>query len=230
MDNKPVQPTDNGNNKNEKKELQPIKNKPAVKPESVKNQPVQSQTASASKENEKEEKKRLTKKQVAFILGIVLIVCATAVAIVYMILNNKPIVEENVPVLPISGTTYLVTPENVSDIDQEIKDKVAKGMFTTYMNTTWRFPDGKSASSNAIMGNSTANNYGFYFTVTISDTNETVFTSGLIPVGTQIAEIKLEKELAKGTYDAVISVQMLEEDGTPVDSNMGFAVTIVIEK
>jgi hypothetical protein len=161
---------------------------------------------------------------VLIIVGIVL-VCATAVTIVFLLRSGDA--EEEPPPVVVSGAR-VITPENVHEISMEIAEKVERGMFETYMNTTWTFPDGKSASSDAVMGNSVNNRFAFYFTVTLNDTDETVFTSGLIPVGTQIAEIVLEKDLAAGTYPAVVVVNMIDDDGEPVETNTGINVTLII--
>lgn len=175
---------------------------------------------------EQEEKKQglsSQQKMILIIVGVV-VLCATAVVIVWL-LRSKP--EEKVDMN--SAGIQIISEENVMQIEQELVEKVEKGRFKTYMNVLWRFPDGKSASSNAVMGNSPSNNYAFYFTVTLSDTGEEVFRSGLLPVGTQIEEIKLTKELSQGTYEAVVTVNMMDENGEPVETNTGFDITLVVQ-
>jgi len=175
-------------------------------------------------QDEKEKKQGLTSRQkmILIIVGIVLI-CATAVTVV-LLLTRKPAEEEMSSV-----QVPLVNMENVESINKDLEEKVELGMFETHMNTTWNFPDGStSASSNAIMGNSPNNNFAFWFTVTLSQTKETIFTSGLLPVGTQISEIVLEKELEAGKYAAVVTVNMADDDGNPIDANMGINITIIV--
>lgn len=164
--------------------------------------------------------KGLTTKQIVLILGSITIICAAVIIVIFLLRDKSDITPVGTPIINM---------ENVNEIGREVEDKVAKGMFETHMNTTWTFPDGKSPSSDAVMGNSASNNYAFYFTVTLSDTGETVFTSGLIPVGAQISEIKLEKELAAGAYSAVVAIHMVEDDGTPVENNMGINVTLNVK-
>jgi hypothetical protein len=80
------------------------------------------------------------------------------------------------------------------------------------------------------MGNSSSNTFPMWFTVTLDSTGQQVFESGLIPVGSTIAEIKLSEDLEPGTYGATVTVNMVEEDNvTPVRTNMGFSVELVIE-
>ncbi len=164
--------------------------------------------------------KGLTTKHVILILGSLVIICA-AVVIAILLLR----VPKTDP-----SAVKVINKGNLASIQADINNKVAKGMFETHMNTTWEFPDGKSASTNAVMGNSASNNYPFSFTVTLKDTKELVYTSSEIPLGTQLEEIKLDKELEKGTYPAVVSIHMTDENGKEVESNMGFNITLIVKK
>jgi len=168
-------------------------------------------------------KKGPSRRTVIMVLGSILIICVT-ILLIYLLRDKETIIvsDDGIPI------ASLVTEANILNIEKDIEEKVALGMFETHMNTTWRFPNGKSPSSTAVMGNSPSNNFAFWFTVTLS-TGEEIFRSGLLPVGTEIAEIKLIRELPAGTYDAVVAINMVQDDNTPVDSNMGINVIIIIE-
>jgi hypothetical protein len=180
-----------------------------------------------NKGQSKAEKSGLTGKHVALILGSVAIV-SVAVVIIILLTRSKEVTQMYIPPNNVPGGAMLVTEENILDIEREVDEKVTLGMFETHMNTTWIFPDGRSPSSNAVMGNSPKNNFAFWFTVTLPD-GEVLFTSGLLPVGMEIAEIKLDRSLAAGTYNAVVTINMVQDDGTPVESNMGINVEIIIQ-
>lgn len=164
-------------------------------------------------------KSGLTTKHVVLILGALAIVCAAVVLAVVLSRGPEPAV---------TGAR-VIDENNLAEITAEIEEKVAKGMFETHMTTTWTFPDGKSPSSDAVMGNSPNNNYPFWFEVTPQGANEAVYTSSLLPVGSQVAEIVLDKDLEAGTYPALLTVHMVEEDGAEVESNMGFNITLIVE-
>jgi hypothetical protein len=166
---------------------------------------------------------RLTTKHVILILGVLVIVCAAIVAVIVLTRLATDIGETPTP-----GGNLIINESNIEDIGREIEEKVAKGMFETHMNTTWTFPDGQSASTDAIMGNAASNNYPFWFAVTLSDTGEVVYTSSLLPVGSQLQEIKLDADLDKGEYPAVLTIHMIDEDGSEVESNMGFNIILAI--
>jgi len=173
-------------------------------------------------EDDAEEKKKSKRKKVLLILGIAVILCLAAIAI-FLLLRDK-FVDIDSGDIP-TGT--MIGLENVDDIMKDIEEKVAMGMFETHMNMIWNFPDGRSPSSNAVMGNSASNNFAFWFTVSVS--GDIVFTSGLMPTGTQISEVKLDEPLAEGTYPAVVNINMVQDDGTPIEANMGISITLIIE-
>ena len=94
-----------------------------------------------------------------------------------------------------------------------LTDKVDEDRFSTYMNLNWVFPNGGSPSSNAVMGNSLNNHFPFMFTVRLVDTGEIVLTSGLIPVGMEMVEIRLDNGLPAGEYAATADVFITDSNG-----------------
>jgi len=176
--------------------------------------------SSKAPESAEKVKMQLTGKGKALIIGTV-IICAAVVAYFALRDTTDIILDGDVPM------GLMLTEANVRDMERAVEESVALGMFETHMNTTWRFPDGKSPSNNAVMGNSPNNNFSFWFTITLS-TGQMVYESGLIPVGTELAELILDEELTDGRYDAVVQINMVQDDGTPVDNNMGINVVLVI--
>lgn len=125
-----------------------------------------------------------------------------------------------------------MTEGNYKQIMEEMENEVQEGYFETYMNTEWTFPDGTSETTNAILGNSPNNKKPIRCEVMLTETEEVVFTTDVIPVGAELPPFKLDKDLDAGTYDAVCMVYLLDEEdnGTYADySNAGFNVTITVE-
>lgn len=169
----------------------------------------------------------LTGPKAALILGSLFIVSAAVVVLVLALRGDGA--ESVVIEAPRIAGTPIVTADNLDTIVQETRERVRRGMFQTHMNTTWTFPDGYSPSTNAVMGNAANNNYPFWFTVTVQETDEVVFTSGLMPLGTQLSEITLDTPLPAGTYRAVVSINMIDDEGVPVDNNVGLGVTLIVQ-
>jgi hypothetical protein len=173
---------------------------------------------------------KLQTKHIVLILG-TLVIIASAVVAAYVLTrpndtDNFSSIDPNIT--PI-GRIEVINESNVTELIEEVRENVAKGRFSTHMNTTWRFPDGSSPSSNAVMGNSARNNYPMWFEVRLQENNELIFTSPVLPLGTQIEEIVLDRVLSKGTYPAALSIHMIDDDGEIVQGNMGFSISLVIQ-
>ena len=120
-----------------------------------------------------------------------------------------------------------VSEDSVTDIMSEMDDKVAEGMFECKMTTTWTFEDSSSESPNAYVANVENNLHTLYFDVRDSSTDEVLYSSPMLPVGTEINNIKLEKELPAGDYQAVVMYTLVDENYEEV-STVGFNITISI--
>ena len=107
----------------------------------------------------------------------------------------------------------IVTSDNVDEIIADMQeDKVDPGMYEVTMNTTWDFSDGDSASSNAYVENSTANSNDVYFDIVRSDTGEEIYSSPIIPIGSHLEDITLDKSLDKGEHACVLTYHLLDEN------------------
>lgn len=126
----------------------------------------------------------------------------------------------------------VITEENYKQIMEDMDNQVQEGYFETYMNTSWTFPDGTSETTDAILGNSPNNKKPIRCEVLLADTEEVIYSTGVLPVGAELPPFKLDVDLDAGTYDAVCMVYLLDEedDGSYTDySNAGFNVTITVE-
>lgn len=146
---------------------------------------------------------------------IAVIVCMVAIIgiLSYMLLKPEKAVDNK--------GNLLVDESNLEDVTNAIGEAVEDGMFEVNMSTSWNFPDGASASTNAVIANGTANHYPITFEVILDE--EIIYTSPVIPVGKKIKEVILEKDLDAGTYNAVCKYHLWKEDGT---ENSSFGVNI----
>ena len=122
-----------------------------------------------------------------------------------------------------------VDQSNTDTVMEDIGDKVAEGMFECSMTTSCVFEDGKSESPNAYVANVENNLHTIYFDVYNSATDELLYSSPMLPVGTEIKNIKLDKELQKGEYDAVVMYTLVNEENEEV-SSVGFNITISVNR
>lgn len=126
-----------------------------------------------------------------------------------------------------AGGNYVIDESNLADVKEAMAQKVEDGYFEVNMNTAWTFPNGEEPSTNAYVANGNANSLPITFEILLEE--EVIYSSGLIPVGNRIKEIKLDKDLDAGTYDAVCMYHLWKEDGTE-NSSFGVNITIVVHE
>lgn len=180
--------------------------------------------------NQKEPAEKKNRNIIIIAIIIAILVAALAVCIVLLLRKKEEPAQEPENT---SQSTVLdrgfVDEDNAGEIMDEMSDKVAKGMFECKMTTAWTFDDGKSESPNAYVANVENNLYTLYFDVYEESTNELLYSSPMLPVGTELKNFKLDKELAAGEYDAVVMYTMVDENLEEV-SSVGFKVTISVLK
>lgn len=124
----------------------------------------------------------------------------------------------------------VVNEENIEEILAELDEKkaVPVGYYETIMNSTWNFVRGDAPSSNAYVENAKANTNSVYFDITLEDTEETIYESPILPVGSHLENITLDSNLSQGTYDCIVTYHLLDEENMSV-STLKVTLTIVVE-
>ncbi len=150
------------------------------------------------------------------VLVSLLVICTIAVA-GYCITDS--IVEK-----PIDGRTiFKTTAINYGDSNNTGQTIP----FQASMPTEWNFENGKSASKNASVTNKVENNIPISFDVSLLS-GEIIYSSSVIPIGGRLDGIVLNKELAAGSYDAIVTYHLLDKNNNEV-ANAQIAIVINIE-
>lgn len=172
-------------------------------------------------------------RRIIIIIAFVVLLAALGVCIV-LLLSKKDVSNDG----PVAETRQMseaekalergfVSEDSADDIMEEMADKVAEGMFECEMTMSWTFQDGESVASNAYVANSENNLHTLYFDVYDNATEELLYSSPMMPVGTELREIQLEKELPAGDYNALVMYTLVDENYEEV-SKVGFNITISI--
>lgn len=159
----------------------------------------------------------------------VLVLIAVIVVLVVLLLGKKDGQTQGQGEEP---KTYVMNEGNYQQIQENMEAEVQEGYFETYMNMEWTFPDGTSETTDAILGNSSNNTKPIRCEVVLAGTEQVIFRTEVLPVGTRLPPFKLDVDLEAGTYDAVCEIYLLEDagDGTYKDySSAGFNITITVE-
>lgn len=168
-----------------------------------------------------------------WIIAVVIVVLVAALITCIVLLASRSgdtQIDDDVPEAPQTVLDRgFVDESNVDDIMSEMSDKVEEGMFECMMSTFWTFEDGTSASSNSYVANVESNLHALYFDVYEEQTGELLYSSPILPVGSEIRGIKLDKELSAGDYDAIVTYTLVNEAYEEV-STVGFRITISVKK
>lgn len=178
--------------------------------------------------------KTISLKTVILIIVAVVIIAASAVgAVLYLNQQKDDLALES------ESNSSMVLPdanakeggldgETLDKLWEEMQEKAEKGAIVVNFSESMIFPDGKSEGKVKI-ANPVENNYPMQFLVTLEDTGEKVYESGLVSVGSYITSIKLTKELEAGTYPAVLTYHAFDEENQEFVSSVNVSVVITIE-
>lgn len=122
----------------------------------------------------------------------------------------------------IASTSGYVGGISRSDLQSEVDDS----RFTTSMNVIWNFANGAVESQDAYVGNLEVNSRDVYIEVVLaSDTSDVIYSSPIIPRGQALSQFKLDRVLPVGSYDAICTYHLIDENEETV-SELSVQVTI----
>lgn len=124
---------------------------------------------------------------------------------------------------------YVVVDETVSlsDVSEEAINSASS--HDVKMNSTWTFSDGKAYSKDAFVENPSSNLNSVYFDIKVNGYDESIFTSPVLPVGSHIENITLDKALKAGTYNCTLTYTLLSKDGKDSVGTLQMALKIIIQ-
>lgn len=158
--------------------------------------------------------------------GIVLAICIVVIivllgVIVFLVFSKK---EGDEPV----KRNIVVNEKNVEEVIAQLaEERTPTGSYQVTMNTTWNFPSGDEPSVDAYVKNAEANSNSVYFDITRSDTEETIYESPIIPVGSWLEDITLDSSLPDGTFPCLITYHLLDEEDKSI-STVKLTLTIIV--
>ena len=109
-----------------------------------------------SAKNKRKKKEKLSMKQKILIAVLIIIILILGI-VIYRLLNKEE-----------GG--LVIDESNLEEVEEQLTDSVADGMFEINMNTVWHFQNGKSASSDAYVANGGSNKHPISFEVLLDGT------------------------------------------------------------
>lgn len=165
-------------------------------------------------------------------IGIVVLVLVIIAAAVFLLKSCSG--DEQAEETPNAGIVYdtgaVEGGWDEADLDKIVEglnEKVEEGMINISMNTSPSFEDG-TASGSLMIVNEGVNRYPQVVEITRNDTNEVIYKSGAIPVGSKIESAKLSVDLDAGTYDCTAMFYNVDPDTGEYLGCAGAIITVTV--
>lgn len=126
-----------------------------------------------------------------------------------------------------NATVGKVAQRSQDEVIAELNKQVEEGMINISMNTNPVFETGTS-EGNLIIVNEETNRYPQVVEIYLEDTNELIYKSGGIPVGSKIENATLDYNLSKGTYDCIAYFNAINPDTGELVGKAGANIKVTI--
>lgn len=160
-------------------------------------------------------------KLVFLLIALLAVLIVLAGIIVFLLTRPKEVV---IKPSPTGGRGTVVTEDNAEEIRAQIADAtpIADGSYVTSMSIDWHFKG--ATSTDAYVANAVENTRTVYFDLLLAESNELLYSSPYIPVGAELKEITLDKELEPGTYETILVYHLVDDDENEL-STLSIALT-----
>lgn len=164
--------------------------------------------------------KRKDNNKKIIIAGTVIIIILLAVLVFLLLRDSKDEPKRNV----------VVNQDNVEEVTDEMVNQkyVEPGYYNVTMPMEWHFKTGDGVSEDAFVRNVEENTNDVYFDVFLADDeSKSILESPVIPRGSEMDNIALDKALEKGTHDCVMVYHLIDEDQNTLSTlRVGFKITV----
>ncbi len=152
------------------------------------------------------------KKLIIIISVIAVVIIAILVGVIIWLMSgeesSRPQALENT-----GGRGTVITDENADEIINEPSDDSS---YTTEQRSSWYFPSGAEASPNSYVRNNERNTNPVYFNINLRDDAQSVeekdlvYESPIMEVGQSVTNVKLNKRLEPGDYNAILTYHIIQ--------------------
>lgn len=172
------------------------------------------------------------KKKKKGLIALVIILIAVVAGLLGYIFLVKPQADEQAAREAIAAEKNaemgIIPGMSEEDIEARLNEKVAEGMLNVACNPNPVFPDGKS-EGNLRIENIPGNQYAVTVSVTLDETGEEVYRSGLIEPGYFVENVRLDADLGKGEYPGLALFTAYDRETGPEAGTAGVRVNILVQ-
>ncbi|EOT26662.1 hypothetical protein C805_00763 [Eubacterium sp. 14-2] len=164
------------------------------------------------------------KKRALIIAGILLLLILT-IAVCYFLFTGK---DDEDLLYDDNATAGIMPGVDVDERRKELQNLLDRSMIAFSINTSPVFLNGTS-EGNLLIENPGNNAKLLRVSILINETDEEIYASRYLKPGTYIENVKLDKVLEKGTYDATAYFLAYEEDSGEYIGQTGAQITITVQ-
>lgn len=164
------------------------------------------------------------KKRALIIAGILLLLILT-IAVCYFLFTGK---DDEDLLYDDNATAGIMPGVDVDERRKELQNLLDRSMVAFSINTSPVFLNGTS-EGNLLIENPGNNAKLLRVSILINETDEEIYASRYLKPGTYIENVKLDKVLEKGTYDATAYFLAYEEDSGEYIGQTGAQITITVQ-
>ena len=145
------------------------------------------------------------------ILGAAALVTATVFIVLYILGDEPPIIPERSE-RPTGVPGTVVTWDNLDQIREDITRPPEDASYNVVQSVDWTFQRWDRPSRDAYVENSTRNTRTVFFDVYLDGTEELIYESPYLPVGSSIENFALDTEVQAGSYTATLVYYLVDDD------------------
>ncbi|MEH2941403.1 hypothetical protein VSQ32_00670 [Lachnospiraceae bacterium KK002] len=164
-------------------------------------------------------------KKRALIIAAILLLLILTIVVCYFLFTKE---DDNDLLYDDNATAGILPGVDVDERRKELQNLLDRSMIAFSINTSPVFLNGTS-EGNLLIENPGNNAKLLRVSILIDDTNEEIYASRYLKPGTYIENVKLDKVLEKGTYNATAYFLAYEEDSGEYIGQTGAQITITVQ-
>lgn len=158
------------------------------------------------------------------VLGIFLLIAVTVV-ICYFIFHEK---DEHNPLYDDNATVGVLPGIDINERQKELQEQLDRSVIAFSINTSPVFLNGTS-EGNLLIENPGNNAKLLQVSIVVDESGEEIYASKYLKPGTYIEDVKLDKILEKGTYDATAYFSAYDEETLEYIGQTGAGITVTVQ-
>ena len=164
-------------------------------------------------------------KKRALIIAAILLLLILTIVVCYFLFTKE---DDNDLLYDDNATAGILPGVDVDERRKELQNLLDRSMIAFSINTSPVFLNGTS-EGNLLIENPGNNAKLLRVSILIDDTNEEIYASRYLKPGTYIENVKLDKVLEKGTYNATAYFLAYEEVSGEYIGQTGAEITITVQ-